>query len=73
MVKRYLSLCSLDEALHLLKNSFVDPGRTELVPLTKSLGRIVAVPIYAKYSVPEVNIAAMDGIAVKSRGYAQRQ
>ncbi len=67
MVKRYLSLCSLEEALNLLKNSFVDPSRTELVPLIESLGRIVAAPIYAKYSVPEVNIAAMDGIAVKSR------
>lgn len=67
MVKRYLSLCSLEEALHLLKTSFVDPGRTETVPLTGSLGRIVAESIYAKYSVPEVNIAAMDGIAVKSR------
>jgi putative molybdopterin biosynthesis protein len=32
----------------------------------QSLGRVVAAPVYAKYSVPEVNIAAMDGIAVRS-------
>lgn len=38
-----------------------------MVSLTRSLGRIVAKPLFAKYSVPEVNIAAMDGIAVKSR------
>lgn len=67
MVKRYLSLCSFDDALHQLKASFNPPGRTELVPVTRALGRIIATPVYARYSVPEVNLAAMDGIAVKSR------
>ncbi len=67
MVKRYLSLIAFDEALHLLKSSFTVPGRTECVPVTRSLGRVIATPVYAKYSVPEVNLAAMDGIAVKSR------
>jgi putative molybdopterin biosynthesis protein len=67
MVKRYLSLVSLDEALHLLRSSFAAPGRTENVPVTKALGRAIAQPVYAMYSVPEVNLAAMDGIAVKSR------
>ncbi|PKL58181.1 MAG: molybdopterin biosynthesis protein, partial [Methanomicrobiales archaeon HGW-Methanomicrobiales-5] len=67
MVKRYLELHSLDEALTLLTSSFVVPRRTEKVPVIKSVGRVVAEPVYAKYSVPEVNLSAMDGIAVRSR------
>jgi putative molybdopterin biosynthesis protein len=67
MVKRYLELRSLDEALMLLTSSFAIPMRTETVRVMQSVGRVVAVPVYAKYSVPEVNIAAMDGIAVRSR------
>jgi putative molybdopterin biosynthesis protein len=67
MVKRYLELRSLDEALSLLTTSFPVPQRTEQVPVTQSAGRVVARPVYAKYSVPEVNISAMDGIAVRSR------
>jgi putative molybdopterin biosynthesis protein len=67
MVKRYLSLISFDEALHLLRSSFAAPRRREKVPVTKALGRAMAQPVYAMYSVPEVNLAAMDGIAVKSR------
>jgi molybdopterin molybdotransferase/putative molybdopterin biosynthesis protein len=67
MVKRYLSLRSLEEALRILRTSFTPSGRTETVPLMNSVGRVVASPVYAKYSVPEVNIAAMDGIAVRSR------
>jgi len=67
VVKRYLQLISLEQALNLLKTSFVPPERTEKIHVTQSLGRVVAVPVYAKYSVPEVNISAMDGIAVRSR------
>jgi molybdopterin molybdotransferase/putative molybdopterin biosynthesis protein len=66
MVKRYLTLTPLDEALRLLRSSFSPPAGTEIVSLMESLGRVVVVPVYAKYSVPEVNIAAMDGIAVRS-------
>lgn len=67
MVKRYLELRSLDEALTILTTSFSSPGRTEKIPVMQSVGRVVAEPIFAKYSVPEVNISAMDGIAVRSR------
>jgi putative molybdopterin biosynthesis protein len=70
VVKRYLSLISLEEALNLLKTRFPAPGRTETVTLMHSLGHVVAVPVRAGYSVPEVNIAAMDGIAVRSRDTA---
>ncbi|MCK9592433.1 MAG: molybdopterin biosynthesis protein [Methanoregula sp.] len=67
MVKRYLTLCSLERALHLIKTSFPVPSHTEKVPLINSIGRVIAKPVYAKYTVPEVNISAMDGIAVRSR------
>ena len=67
MVKRYLELRSLEEALALLTTSFKKPQRTERVPLMQSVGRVVAEPVFAKYSVPEVNLSAMDGIAVRSR------
>src|SRR5208337_4254759 len=67
MVKRYLSLCSLENALHLLKTSFPVPDRRVTIPVTASLGRVVAAPAYAPCTVPEVSLAAMDGIAVKSR------
>jgi putative molybdopterin biosynthesis protein len=67
MVKRYLELRSLDEALTLLTTSFRAPRRTDNVPVVQAAGRVVAEPVYAKYSVPEVNISAMDGIAVRSR------
>lgn len=67
MVKRYLQLISLEKARNLLFTSFPGPGRSERVPIAGSTGRVVAEPVYAKYSVPEVNISAMDGIAVRSR------
>ncbi len=57
MVKRYLSLCTFDEARHRLYTSFEAPCRTETVPITRALGRVLSAPLYAKYSVPEVNLA----------------
>lgn len=67
MVKRYLQLISLERAQNLLITSFPGPGRSERIPIAQSIGRVIAEPVYAKYSVPEVNISAMDGIAVRSR------
>ena len=67
MVKRYLELRSLEESLHLLRSSFAVPHHTGKVPVVEAVGRVVAEPVFAKYSVPLVNIAAMDGIAVRSR------
>ncbi len=66
MAKRYLTLTSLEHALSILKSSFKVPEGRETIPITRAVGRVVAVPVYAQYSVPEVNIAAMDGIAVRS-------
>ncbi len=67
MVKRYLELISLNQALAQLTSSFTAPDRTEVIPLMQSIGRVVAAPLHAPYSVPEVSLAAMDGIAVRSR------
>ncbi len=67
MVKRYLTVTSLSETLSLLRTGFTCTPAHELVPLVTSVGRITAEPIFARYSVPEVHLAAMDGIAVISR------
>lgn len=66
MVNRYLTLTSLQEAISILTTSFPSPLGSEIVPITGAVNRIIAKPVYAKYSVPEANIAAMDGIAVRS-------
>jgi putative molybdopterin biosynthesis protein len=67
MVKRYLTLTSFEQALSILKESFPNPGHIEKIPIMLAVGRVIAIPVYAKYTVPEVNISAMDGIAVRSR------
>ncbi|MDD1712820.1 MAG: molybdopterin biosynthesis protein [Methanoregulaceae archaeon] len=67
MGKRYLSLCSYSEAMRLIQSSFPASERTETVHVTGSVGRVVARPVYAPYPVPGESIAAMDGIAVRSR------
>jgi len=66
MVNRYLTLTSLEQALSILTTSFQVPEGRETIQIPQAVGRVVAVPVYAQYSVPEANIAAMDGIAVRS-------
>jgi len=66
MVKRYLELRSLEDARCLLTTSFAPPRHTERVPVMQAVGRVAAEPIFARYSVPEVNLSAMDGVAVRS-------
>ncbi len=67
MVKRYLTVTSLTETLSILHNEFVCTPVRENVPLLSSVGRVTAEPVFARYSVPEVHLAAMDGIAVESK------
>jgi putative molybdopterin biosynthesis protein len=67
MVKRYLTVTSLDTTLSLLCTGFTCTPSRERVPLLSSVGRVTAEPIFARYSVPEVHLAAMDGIAVVSK------
>lgn len=66
MVKRYLTVKALDEVLGLFGTAFDCVPSHERVPLLESVGRVTAEPIFARYSVPEVHLAAMDGIAVIS-------
>ncbi len=66
MVKRYLRVTPLDDVLDLLKREFACKPRAARIPLEESAGRITAAPIIVRYSVPEIHVAAMDGIAVTS-------
>jgi putative molybdopterin biosynthesis protein len=66
VVKRYLTVTSLQETLSFLQTGFSCIPSREVVPLIQSVGRVAAEPIFARYSVPEVHLAAMDGIAVRS-------
>lgn len=66
MVKRYLSVISLTRTLALLAHEFPCIPSTIEVPLEEATGRITTGPIFARYSVPEIHLAAMDGIAVRS-------
>jgi len=66
VVKRYLSVITLDDALALLTREFSCIPSTIHVPLEEAAGRNTASPIFAWYSVPEIHLAAMDGIAVVS-------
>ncbi|MDD5142730.1 molybdopterin biosynthesis protein [Methanoregula sp.] len=66
MVKRYLQVQSLDDTLLLLSREFPNAPSVMTVPLENAAGRITASPIFAKYSVPEIHVSAMDGIAVVS-------
>ncbi len=67
MPHRYLSLTTLSDAISTIKRTFPPPNHIETVPLERSVGRVTAKPLYARYSVPSANVAGMDGYAVQSR------
>lgn len=67
MSRRYLSLIPFEEAIRIMTDSFPAPGITERVPLEHAVGRVAAEPVHASYSVPGADLAAMDGLAVRSR------
>jgi putative molybdopterin biosynthesis protein len=56
----------LEEVFALLSREFACIPAVESVPLEAAAGRITARPIFGTYSVPEIHLAAMDGIAVAS-------
>jgi molybdenum cofactor synthesis domain-containing protein len=66
VVKRYLSLVSLAEARRIMDEAFPPTPRTERIQLDEACGRVTAGPIFARFSVPERHLSAMDGIAVRS-------
>jgi len=66
VVTRYLNVMPLDDVLALLSREFTCTPSTETVPLEATSGRITARPVFGTYSVPEIHLAAMDGIAAVS-------
>ncbi|MDD4394239.1 MAG: hypothetical protein PHQ97_16015, partial [Desulfobacterales bacterium] len=66
MVKRYLDQISLKDAVDIVKKTPAIIGSREINLLDAS-GQILAQSIYAKYSVPEVPTAAMDGFTVVAK------
>ena len=63
---RYLKLITLEEARSLIRTSFPHTIAHTSIPIEEAAGRITAKPIFARYSIPEVHLSAMDGIAVRS-------
>lgn len=66
MVKRYLQLTPLAKVPEVLAASFALHPVTVRVPLPEAAGLLTATPIFARFSQPEVHLAAMDGIAVRA-------
>jgi putative molybdopterin biosynthesis protein len=66
VVRRYLSVISLEDTHVLLDREFSHNPSNVQVLVGEATGRITASPIFAKYSVPEIHLSAMDGIAVVS-------
>ncbi|MEA5036673.1 hypothetical protein SDC9_18385 [bioreactor metagenome] len=66
MVKRYLNEISLKDAVDIVRKTPAIVGSRE-INLLDACGHILARSIYAKYSVPEVPTAAMDGFAVVAK------
>jgi len=69
-VKRniYLKKKSLEEAREIVSSEIVSliHLETERIPVIRSLGRVIAEPLFAKISSPPFHCAAMDGIVVKA-------
>jgi putative molybdopterin biosynthesis protein len=58
---------ALEEYIHYLSEvGALTPSQPEKVKVETALGRVTAVPIYAKSSSPHYNASAMDGVAVKA-------
>jgi putative molybdopterin biosynthesis protein len=73
----YLNNTPVDEALAIYKEALKEilHMQFEEIPVERSLGRITKEAVYAKYSSPLFNAAAMDGIAViatNTKGASER-
>ncbi len=65
MSKQSHALTSYPDAMTAVFRS-KDQGRSFTLPLTDSVGRILAEPLFAQFSVPGVPLGAVDGFAVQS-------
>ena len=66
-MRRYLDQVTLGQAVECMITSFPPPGRTARVPILQAEGMITAAPVYAGYTAPIADVAAMDGFAVCSQ------
>ncbi len=64
----YLEMKSLSEARELFLTSFdwIAAVGTERIAAAEALGRVTAEPVFAAYSSPGYNSAAMDGVALRA-------
>lgn len=60
-------LIGLDEALHRIASAVKPIRRTEVIPLHRSRGRVLAAAVLAQTDMPRFNHAAMDGYAVSRK------
>ncbi|WP_297536494.1 gephyrin-like molybdotransferase Glp [Thermococcus sp.] len=61
----FLKVVSLEEALEII-NSFPLKPRTEMVPLSEALGRVLAEDIVSPINVPPFDRATVDGYALRA-------
>ncbi len=66
MKRRYLSLIPFEDALEKMRKTAPSPRKVETVLLDSAVGRVLSEAVYAKFSVPGINVASMDGLAVHS-------
>ena len=69
MAFAYLTNIACEEAIERLLDALDELGggvQKELVPVSESLGRITAEPLYARISAPHYHACAMDGIALQA-------
>ena len=66
MAREFTDYTSLDGALDILRKNAKIPPRREVVPLGRSLGRILYEDIMSGYDVPARESSHMDGFAVRS-------
>lgn len=64
----YLKMKTLAEAREIILDEFNTTGHweTETIAVPDAVGRVLAAPVYARFSAPHFHAAAMDGIAVKA-------
>ncbi|MEM1883773.1 MAG: molybdopterin molybdenumtransferase MoeA, partial [Candidatus Bathyarchaeia archaeon] len=59
-------LVSREEALNILLNSIKPIDRTELIPIERAVGRVLAKDLVAHMDIPPFDRAAVDGYAVRA-------
>ena len=64
--KKLKSLTSIDDALHSITSRVAPVAETEIVPLSRAAGRVLADPVRAAMMTPPFDNAAMDGYAVNT-------